>query len=307
MQPQITAKSWAMVLTLGVVWGATFMVIELALEGITPFWLAAARITFAAALTSVIWLYLGGKLFDTANPRDWVNLSLVGVLSTAIPFMAISWGQQFVTAGFAGVAMASVALLVLPLAHFLIPNENLTVRKTFGFVIGFIGVCVLIGPSALSSTGLAGETAGRLACLFAASCYAVSSVAMRRLPPIDPVGLSAVTLVIGAALVIAAAWIVEGPPPMPSTRTLMFLALLGLVPTAGANLLRVLLIRSAGPTFMSLVNYMVPLWAVTLGVMFLGETVEPTLFIAIALILLGVGLSQWGALKRLFSRRRNLN
>ncbi len=302
--PEITATSWAMVVTLGLVWGATFLVIELALPGITPFWLAAGRIVFATVLTAAIWLWQGGRLFlEPARPADWLNLAFVGALSSALPFMAISWGQQYVTAGFTGVAMASVALMVLPLAHVLIPSERLTPRKMLGFVVGFLGVCVLIGPGAFASTGAAGELAGRLACLFAAACYAVSSVTMRRLPAIDPVGLTAVTLAIGAVLVVAAAWAVEGPPPLPSGHTLMLVAILGLIPTAIASLLRVLVIRSAGPTFMSLTNYQVPVWSVLLGAVFLGEPLTAALFVAMALILAGVALSQWGALVRLFGGR----
>jgi drug/metabolite transporter (DMT)-like permease len=94
----------------------------------------------------------------------------------------------------------------------------------------------------------------------------------------------------------------EGPPPIPTKQTLIILAFLGLVPTAGANLIRVLLIRSAGPVFMSLTNYQVPMWSVILGILVLGEPVHNSLFIALILILCGVGLSQYGALRRLFGR-----
>ena len=80
------------------------------------------------------------------------------------------------------------------------------------------------------------------------------------------------------------------------------LAFLGLVPTAFANLLRVLVVRSAGPVFMSLVNYQVPVWSVVLGALILAEPLPPSLLYAMALILAGVGLSQYGALRRLFGR-----
>ena len=137
--------------------------------------------------------------------------------------------------------------------------------------------------------------------MLGAACYAVSSVVMRRLPPIDPVGLSAVTLLIGAVPVTVLAAIVEGVPPMPSAEVAMVILTLGLVQTAAANLLRVMVIRSAGPVFMSLTNYQVPLWSVLLGVLLLGESVEASLFMAMVLILTGVFLSQRGALRRLFS------
>ena len=227
---------------------------------------------------------------------------MIGALSSAVPFMLLAWGQQFVTSGFAGVSMAAVALIVLPLAHFLVPGEQLTLRKGLGFVIGFVGVCVLIGAQAFETTGTSMEPAGRAACLGAASCYAISSILMRRLPPVDPIGLSTLLLLIGAALVVPMAVIVEGWPPLPDTTTILVVIALGLIPTAAANLLRVLVVRSAGPVFMSLTNYQVPVWSVVLGAMVLSEPLPASLTASMTLILLGVAISQWGALRRLFGK-----
>ncbi len=301
--PQITAKSWLMIAILGLTWGATFLVIEVALRGITPFWLAAGRIGFAAALMVVVW-HLRGKPVFTGEARDWPGLVGVAALSSALPFSLLSWGQQYVTSGFAGVSMAAVALIVLPMAHVLVPGERMTLRKLAGFVIGFSGVVVLIGGQAFESSGSAMEPWGRLACLGTATCYAMSSIFMRRLPPADPIGLATMLLVFGAVLVIPVAWAVEGPPPLPPRDTLLVVAGLGLIPTAAANILRVIVVRSAGPVFMSLVNYQVPIWSVVLGSLILSEPLPPSLLWALALILMGVMVSQWGALMRLFAGRR---
>lgn len=292
-----------MVLGLAFVWGGSFLFIELALTDITPYWLAASRVLLAAVATTLVWRWRGYRLYTTPERASPLVILAASAFSTTVPFTLLAWGQQFVTAGFAGVSMAAVALLVLPLAHFF-ADERMTLRKTLGFVIGFIGVAVLIGPEAFRSTGIVGELPGRLACLGAATCYAVASILMRRIPPADPVGLSAVTLWIGGVLVTTAALWVEGLPSIPTGNVVAVIVTLGLVQTALANLMRITVIRTAGPTFMSLVNYMVPVWSVILGVMFLGEALEPTLFTAMALILVGVGLSQWGALRRLFSRLR---
>ena len=302
MDTQITRASWLMVGILGLTWGGTFLLIELALRGITPLWLASGRIGFGTVLLLAVWALRGGKLWQSET-RDWPVLIIIGGLSSAIPFMLLSWGQQFVTSGFAGVSMAAVALIVLPLAHFFVPGEQMTLRRTLGFVIGFAGVVLLIGGQAFASTGAAWEIPGRIACLGAAACYASSSVLMRRLPPVDPVGLATIVMVIGSALVIPMALVVEGPPPAVSLQTLGILAFLGLVPTAAANLIRVLVIRSAGPVFMSLTNYQVPVWSVVLGSVVLAEPLPPSLIWALALILSGVALSQYGALRRLFFSR----
>ncbi len=294
-----------MVGILGLTWGGTFLIIEIALLGLTPFWLAAGRITFGALLTTLVWQLRGGRLFDAPLHGDQkLALWVIGLLSSAVPFMLLSWGQQYVTSGFAGVSMASVPLIVLPLAHFLVPGERMSLRRFAGFAIGFVGVFILIGGQALASSGATLELPGRLACVSAAACYAVSSVLMRRLPPVDPVGLSAVLLLIGAVAVLPAAVIVEGPPPLPDAQTLWAVAFLGLVPTAAANLLRVAVVRTAGPVFMSLVNYQVPVWSVLLGALILSEALPDSLLWALLLILCGVGLSQAGALRRLFGGAR---
>ncbi|MEX0308970.1 MAG: DMT family transporter, partial [Tateyamaria sp.] len=290
--PRITGASWLMVAVLGLTWGGTFMVTEIALRGISPFWLAAGRICFAAVLMTCVWRALGGALFSAPPPRATrAAVFAIGAFSSAIPFMLLAWGQQYVTSGFAGVSMASVALIVLPLSHVFIPGERMTWRRSIGFAIGFVGVCILIGGQAFESSGAQLETAGRIACLGAASCYGVSSILMRRLPPVDPIGLSTVLLLIAALIVLPAAWLVEGPPPLPDTQTLIVIAFLGLIPTAAANMLRVLVIRSAGPVFMSITNYQVPLWSVVLGAAILNEPLPSSLLWAMSLILLGVGLS----------------
>lgn len=302
--PQITPLSWLMVAILGLTWGGTFMVTEVALAGgMPPFWLAASRIGFAAVLMGLIWTIMGRPLFSgPTSGTDKLNLVIIGGLSSAVPFSLLAWGQQYVSSGFAGVSMAAVALIVLPLAHFTVPGEQMTQRKIAGFIIGFVGVVILIGAQAFESTGASFETAGRIACVLAAACYAIGSIMLRRLPNAHPIGLATILLLIGACMTIPVAWVVEGPPPVPSPEILGMLAFLGLIPTAGANFLRVLVVRSAGPVFMSLVNYQVPVWSVVLGGLILGEALPRSLLLAMTLILIGVGLSQYGALRRLFGR-----
>ncbi len=299
-QPEITAKSWGMVLTLGLVWGGTFLFQNLALRTTEPFWVASARIVFAALLAGLVWWMRGGRMF-TSPARDWPRLIVVSLLSSAVPFMFLSWGQQYVSSAFTGISMATVALFVLPMAHVMVPGERMTWRRTLGFALGFLGVVLLIGPEALRSSGGGVETWGRVACLSAAFCYALSSIMIRSLPPIDPFGLTFATLAFGGMLVLPAAMLTHGAPHYPGGQGLAILALLGLVPTAGANLLRILTIRSAGPVFMSITNYLVPLFAVLFGAAFLGEALPGTLIAGMALILSGVGLSQYGAFRRLFA------
>jgi len=299
-----TATNWASLIALGVIWGGTFMVVTIALEGYGPVTVAAARTGLGA---------LGLLLLVVALRRPWPRFDArllgylvpLGVLSSALPFFLLSWGQQFVSSAYTGLNMAALPLFVLPLAHFF-SDERLTLRRSVGFLVGFAGAAVLIGPGL--TQGLAMDAGGaealaRLALLGAVLCYAISSILTRQFPPVDPVVLSALGLVVGAVILIPAMLLTEGMPAWSGTRAAWAILFLGLVPTGFAALLRVSIIRSAGSSFMTLVNYQVPVWSMIFGALVLSEALPWRFFAALALILLGLAISQFGALKRLFARK----
>lgn len=301
MKPQITWVSWVMILFLGVIWGSTFMVIELALKGVSPLWVAAARIIFAAPLLGMVWAGFGLRFWREGHKGSFWALMLNSILSFTLPFILIAWGQQYVTSGFVGIAMTSVPIWVLPLAHFFVEGEPLTLRRVLGVAFGFLGVIVLVGPSALR-LGSGIELWAQMACIGATMCYALGAIVLRRLPPVDPIGLSAVLTLLAAVTIVPIAFLAEGIPPMPPRPALWAVVILGLVPTAFATLLRVYVLRTAGPSFMTLTNFQVPLWAVFFGIVFLQEPTPANLWVALGLVLFGLGLSQYGALRRLFER-----
>ena len=146
------------------------------------------------------------------------------------------------------------------------------------------------------------EPLGQLACLTAAGSYAIASIMTRRCPPIDPIVLGALTLGVGSAVLIPAMLLFEGVPGPAAPLHMAAIVFLGLFPTALATLLRVIVIRSAGSVFMTLVNYQVPLWSVLCGALILSETLPLRFFAALALILCGLAISQWGSLRKLFAR-----
>lgn len=262
------------------------MVITFALQGYGPITVACARTTLGAFSVFVLLRLTGRHLPRSA--AVWRSAVPIGLLSTALPFFLLSWGQQSVPSAFAGLSMAAVPLFVLPLAH-LFSDEPLTLPKALGFALGFAGVIALLGPSAFQGDA---QTLARLACIGAALSYAVSSVLTRRCPPVDPVALAAATLIVGAVVLVPAMLLVEGMPGWAGTTPVIAILFLGLVPTALAALLRVTVIRSAGSGFMTLTNYQVPLWSMGFGAVFLSETLPPTFFAALGLILAGLALSQ---------------
>ncbi len=295
MVSQPTKQDWIGVFSLGLIWGGTFMVVAMALEGYGPITVATSRTTLGA-LTLLLLMRITGRRFPTLTPVLGGSIILIGVLSTAIPFMLLSWGQQFVPSAFAGLSMAAIPLMVLPLAHFF-SDEPLNLRRFVGVCLGFSGALVLIGPGLLQ-LGQGAEPLAQMACVTAALCYAVSSILTRRCPPIDPVALAALTLLVGATLLLPIMLMTEGLPEWQGTRPTLALMVLGLVPTALANLLRVSITRSAGSVFLTLVNYQVPVWSMVFGAWILSEALPLRFYIALTLILTGMAISQWFSLRK---------
>ena len=289
--------NWVFLIVLGIIWGASFMGAKVALTGFGPMTVAALRLAIGASVLLSISYAMGKglpKLSDENGKRIWMHCIGMGIFTNALPFTMLNWGQLHVTSGFAGISMAVVPLLVLPLAHVLVPGEILTKRKALGFFVGFLGTLILIGPKTLlASTGGDLEPIARLACVLAACCYAIGSIITRLCPKVSLTSYAAAGLTVGTLIMVPVALYFEGIPTMPSeTKAIWGVLFLGVLPTALATLLLVRVINSAGPSFMSLVNYQVPVWAVIFGVVILGEDIPASLFAALALILLGLAISQ---------------
>ncbi|SHE97735.1 EamA-like transporter family protein [Ruegeria intermedia] len=296
MVPQPDIRDWSGVIALGLIWGGTFMVVAMALEGYGPITVATARTTLGAVMLLAL-MGLSGRSIPSLTPGLAWSVILIGILSTALPFVLLSWGQQYVPSAFAGLSMAAIPLMVLPLAHFF-SDEPLNARRFVGVSLGFTGALVLIGPG-LAQLGSGAEPLAQLACIGAALCYSVASILTRRCPPIDPVVLAALTLAVGAAILLPIMLTTEGVPSPQGLRPTLALIVLGLVPTAFATLLRVSIIRSAGSVFMTLVNYQVPIWSMIFGAWILSEALPLRFYIALALILTGMAISQWFSLRKM--------
>lgn len=291
-----TATNWLSILALGLIWGGTFMVVAIALEGYGPLTVASARTSLGAVALIGIMLFMRSPMPTFTTSLVWYLL-IIGVMNTALPFAMLSWGQQYVPSAFAGISMAAIPLFVLPLAHFF-SDETMTARNAIGVTLGFVGAVVLIGPSVLR-IGTGWEPLGQLACVAAALSYSISSVLTRKCPPIDPITMATLLMIIGAVTLLPAMLWVEGIPQIAEGRSTLAIIFLGFVPTALAALLRVVTIRTAGAVFMTLVNYQVPVWSMIFGALILSETLPLRFFAALALILTGLAISQWRSLKKL--------
>jgi drug/metabolite transporter (DMT)-like permease len=273
-------------------WGSSFMFNKQGLASVGPVTLVAARVGIAAAVLIAV-VYARGMRLPPLGPV-WAAYSVLGLLGNALPFFLITWGQQAIDSAVAGILMAAMPLSTLVLAHFFVAGERMSTQRVAGFLIGFAGVAVLMLP-AIASGG--GRTAlyvlSQLAVLGGALCYSANSIVARLLVKTDFLVAAAATLLVATIAVAPIAFVLEQPWTLePTFGSAASVVWLGLGPTALATILYFRLISSAGPTFMSLVNYLSPAVAVFLGVALLGEEPGANAYGGLALILGGIALSQ---------------
>jgi drug/metabolite transporter (DMT)-like permease len=223
--------------------------------------------------------------------RRWLPFAALAIVGNGAPFYLISWGQQFIDSALAGILMAIMPLTTLLLAHFFVAGERLTANRALGFSVGFAGIVVLMGPAALAGFGV--NVTAQAAVLAGAVCYAANSVMSRRLIATDFLVASTAVLIVASLITVPLALLLDRPwtlaPGMGSTAAIVWL---GIGPTALATLLYFRLIAAAGPTFMSLVNYLSPVVALLAGVTLLGEQPGSAAVAGLALILFGIALSR---------------
>jgi drug/metabolite transporter (DMT)-like permease len=288
-----TLADWIMLLSLTLMWGTSFLLTKVAVGGLLPDLVVAGRLVLAAVLLVPFALALASR--PAAGVRLWVFYVLIAISGNVLPFSLITWGQTFIDSGLAGILMAIMPLATLGLAHFLVPGERLTRYRAAGFLMGFAGVVVLMGPDAFSDLANGqGHLLPMLAVLGGALCYAVSSILARLRPPSDALFSAASTISLASLMVVPILFLRGGLEihTVPATRSLIAVALLGVFATAIATIVYFRLVKSAGPSFVSQLNYLIPLWAVGVGMLFLGEEPEPNHLYALGLILSGILVTQ---------------
>jgi drug/metabolite transporter (DMT)-like permease len=268
---------------------------RIAVMTIPPWTVVAGRIGMAALLLYAIMRFTGRRL--PAAGRHWWPFVLIAAVGNALPFYLIAWGQQVVESALAGILMAVMPLATLLLAHVLVDGERLTSRRAAGFVVGFAGVIMLMGPAAL--TGIGGDVLrvlSQAAILGGALCYALQSVLTRLIIKGDVLVSATATMIVATLMVLPFALWLDRPWLLSVTPGAAASVLwLGLGPTALATILYFQLIRSAGPTFMSLVNYLSPCVALVLGLTLMGEHPQPAAYAGLVLILGGIAVTRWQA------------
>jgi len=281
----VTARLWALLVMLSLVWGGSFFFVEVALASFAPLTIVFGRVSLAAlALLGFVYLR-GGKM--PGDGKAWAGFFAMGLLNNLIPFTLIVWGQTMIDGGLASILNATTPLFTVALAHFLTTDERMNVGKTVGVLLGIFGVAVLVGADAITDPG--GEALGKIAVLGAALSYGCAGIFGRRLSRY-PASVAATGMLIASSVMMA--------PPMfafehpfaarPDAAAVAAVVAIALFSTAAAYLMYFHILARAGATNLLLVTFLIPPSAMALGVAFLDEPVGVNALAGLALILLGL-------------------
>lgn len=283
-------RSWSLLLLLGGIWGASYLLIKIGLRDLSPAMVAFVRILLAA-LVLVPFAAAQGSLRGHARLGGW--LILVGAVQVAGPFVLISAGEEEISSSLAGILVASAPLFTAMLAVWVDHEERSHGLRLGGVVIGFAGVAVLLGVD------LGGEGAallGGLLVVLASLGYAVGGFLVKhRLAGMPPVAISGLVMAASAVLLLPPA-IATAPTEPPGLGPAAAVAALGVVGTGIAFVIFYWLIANVGPARAFLVTYIAPAFAVAYGAILLDEEISVATVAGLALILAGSWLAAEGRL-----------
>jgi len=293
---------WVLLLALSALWGGSFFFFKVLVESLPPFTIVLGRVGIAAAALN---LYLAARRdpMPTA-PGTWGAFLVMGLLNNVVPFTLIVFGETRISSGLASILNATTPVFAVLTAHVLTANEKLTWSRGAGVLFGFAGVAVLIGPDALAGLG-AQDLPGELACLAAAFVYGLAGLYGRRFKGIAPIKVATGQITASTLVLLPLAALVDRPWTLPMPNEAAWAALIGiaLLSTALAYMLYFRILAVAGATNLLLVTFLLPISALLLGWLVLGEQVQPSAFLGMVMIGLGLACID-GRLLGLFGRTR---
>jgi drug/metabolite transporter (DMT)-like permease len=304
------AQTWGLFVLLSVVWGSSYLFIKIGLEeGMTPLTLVATRTILGTALLAIVMRWQKARLPRLAG--TWLLMGIVGATNIVIPYVLITWGELHISSGMAGILTAMVPLFTVVLASLVLHDEPVTVSRAAGLAIGFVGVVALALPSLSAAGGADGmiTVAGMAAVGLAAISYAIAAVYTRKrlvgkpvmteadgsLRPPTPLEISFGQVFVGMILITGLALVFERPEggllALPSNgKAVLSMLWLGLFGTGIAYLLYFAIISRWGATRATLIAYVMPVVAIGLGFVVLGERLRLLELVGAALIIGGVVL-----------------
>lgn len=282
----IPFRAWIDLFFLAVLWGGSFLAIATALDEIGFLSSVAHRVLWAALILWVVVLWK--RLPLPTDPRLWGAFLVMGCLNNVIPFSLMAWGQLSIESGLTAILNAATAIWAVIVAALVFADERLTLRRSFGVLLGFLGVAIAIGLQNLAAFDV--RSLAQIAVIAGTLSYAFAGSWARLKLSGHPPLVAAAGMLTGSTLVmLPLAWIVEGPLPMnlaPATWTAI--AYYAVASTALAYILYYRILAAAGAGNLLLVTLMIPPIAIVLGAWVRGETLSPNAYLGLALLAAGL-------------------
>ncbi|SNR70742.1 DMT family transporter [Puniceibacterium sediminis] len=285
-QTSLSARAWAELALLALIWGGSFLSIRTALDEIGPLTSVLHRTFWAMA---VLWIFIALRRMSLPrDPRIWGAFLIMGLLNNAIPFSLMAWGQLHIPSGLTSIFNAATAIFGVLVAALVFADERLSARKATGVMIGFAGVAIAIGPGALHSFDI--TSLAQLAVLAGTLSYACAGAWARSTlrgvrPQIAAAGMLTASTLIMAPLTL---WF-EGVPSLSLLpETWVSIGYYAGIATALAYLLYYRVLAMAGSGNLMLVTLLIPPVAITLGALVRGEALSHAAYGGFALLVLGL-------------------
>ncbi len=303
----MTGMEWALLIALSMLWGGSFFFVGVAVTDFPPFTIVALRVTMASLALLAVMAIMNIEL--PRRGRIWAALFVMGFLNNVVPFSLIVWGQTHIASGVASILNATTPLFTVLVAHFLTADEKMTVGRILGVFLGLAGVAVMVGTAVVQSLGT--DVLAQVAILGAALSYAFAGVFGRcfKAMGVAPLATAAGQVTASSILLLPVMLIVDKPWTFAAPSGEAVGALLGLagLSTALAYVLYFRILATAGATNLLLVTLLIPVSAILLGIVFLGEVLEWKHIVGLTLIGIGLGAIDgrpWSALQRRLRPRR---
>jgi drug/metabolite transporter (DMT)-like permease len=283
-QRKLEPRFWLVICTISLSLGSCFAANRVALHEFGVYTIVAAR-AFGAACLLWAWIFVR-KVSVPRVPRTWLYLSVVGVISIAIPQALIIYGQQYVASGLAGILNVTVSILTVGIAALVLPDERISLRKAMGVLVGMLGVIITIGIANLGRFDL--NSRGQIAILAGCACFAASTVYVRRnAKPTMPLVATAIYFSATSLAMLPLAILRDGAPASVSSSSVAAIAYLSLASVTAYVLLYSFLAR-VGAANINLSNLLNAPVAVVLGALLFGEVLPDHAYLGFAVLAAGL-------------------
>ena len=276
-----------LLLTLSALWGASYLFIKVAVRDVEPAAMMCARALFAGLILLVVVAATRGAAQAGSELRaSWRPTLVLGVFNAAVPFWLIAWGERYVDSSVAGIAQSTVPLFSFVLGLRFLPHERVAPIRWVGVALGLVGVVVLAG---VDPSGGWWVVAGTLAVVLSSASYASSQIYAQLRVHATPGPVLATGSMLWAGLILLPVAVVQHPDSVPGWHALVSIGALAILGTVIAQLVFFRMLPRYGARRVSLVAFLIPVFAITYGAIFLSEPVTWPMVVGFAFILVGVG------------------